>query len=448
MNNKKRNKFYDNIDIIRSKINNKFTIPNNINYNNKIEKLNNSWFSINEYNLDNKNNINLVIENSDKLDSYDYKTKSIQIFLTDIQKSMLNKWIESYRLMLNHTIKYFKKEIYNKNQLNPNFINIRKSLTEIKKKIEEKSIINNKKIYTHTLDYAIKDICTNLKSILTNLKENNIKRFRLRYIKKYKNNQYIKFEKTTCKTKNNKDNTFNFIINAIGEIKSKESKIEVDCDYSIIKKNGKFFLQIPVKTIKTKLENNKIIGFDLGVRTFISGYNQDKVVDICNNAKDKLNRIHEKIDKLNSELEKKKINKPTKEKAAKKQWYKLKNIVNELHWKSIKYITDNYENVIMGNISTKSILKNKKTEESVKRYVCDLSFFKFKERLKYKCSIKGIKLKLIDENFTSKLCSSCGNRNEGENKTKEYKCQKCKIELDRDYNGAKNILILGSKIKK
>jgi transposase len=69
----------------------------------------------------------------------------------------------------------------------------------------------------------------------------------------------------------------------------------------------------------------------------------------------------------------------------------------------------------------------------------------FRERLKYKCSYNNKNLKIINESYTSKTCSTCGNVKNEENKTKIYECKKCNSLMDRDYNGAKNIYLLGIK---
>ena len=68
------------------------------------------------------------------------------------------------------------------------------------------------------------------------------------------------------------------------------------------------------------------------------------------------------------------------------------------------------------------------------------SNFKFKERLKWKCSLYNKKLLIVDESYTSKTCTRCGYLNNvGSNEV--YKCNNCNLIIDRDCNGARNILI-------
>ncbi len=47
-------------------------------------------------------------------------------------------------------------------------------------------------------------------------------------------------------------------------------------------------------------------------------------------------------------------------------------------------------------------------------------------------------MQLINEYLTSKLCSGCGEYNDV-GKSKIYEYSTCKLKIDRDINGAKNI---------
>ena len=76
-----------------------------------------------------------------------------------------------------------------------------------------------------------------------------------------------------------------------------------------------------------------------------------------------------------------------------------------------------------------------------KRIGYKLSFYKFRQRLEYKCSAKKVEYKLVDEKYTSKICSVCGNLNETLGSSKIFNCIKCKVIMDRDINGARGILI-------
>ena len=82
----------------------------------------------------------------------------------------------------------------------------------------------------------------------------------------------------------------------------------------------------------------------------------------------------------------------------------------------------------------------RKINKSTTRGILSLSHFSFRQRLIYQCKKQKNLLIITEEPYTSKTCSNCGNEQEiGSKKT--FECEKCKIKIDRDYNGARNILL-------
>ena len=91
--------------------------------------------------------------------------------------------------------------------------------------------------------------------------------------------------------------------------------------------------------------------------------------------------------------------------------------------------------------SAKSIVKKHNSVLSNESKVACLrtQYFNFRLRLKYKCSINNKKFKLVNEYYTSKTCSLCGNYNYKLGGNKTYNCNNCKCIIDRDINGCRNI---------
>ena len=107
---------------------------------------------------------------------------------------------------------------------------------------------------------------------------------------------------------------------------------------------------------------------------------------------------------------------------------RIKGILNELHWKSIKYLTDNYKNILIGDLSTKGIVSNNKSvlTRVNKELAYALSFYNFRERLNFKSNLKNKNYILVSEYYTSKTCSICGNYKEDLGSNKIYNCLNCK----------------------
>ena len=155
--------------------------------------------------------------------------------------------------------------------------------------------------------------------------------------------------------------------------------------------------------------------------------------------------MKEKLKKIDYILDKKNKIKHRKKKERNKR-RQLKNLVNELHWKTINYLTNKYETILIGDLSAKGICNNKTSNitKITKRTAYSMSYFKFRQRLEYKCIIKGVEYRKVKEKYTSKMCSVCGSYNEKLGGKKKYKCinKSCEEELGRDDNGARNIFML------
>jgi len=83
------------------------------------------------------------------------------------------------------------------------------------------------------------------------------------------------------------------------------------------------------------------------------------------------------------------------------------NLIIELHWKTINSILDELDVVFYGDIKSHDIVKNNKN----KRLNIDtnnLKFYTFKTRLLYKAKMRGKKVIIVPEPFTTKTCSFCG----------------------------------------
>jgi putative transposase len=76
-----------------------------------------------------------------------------------------------------------------------------------------------------------------------------------------------------------------------------------------------------------------------------------------------------------------------------------------------------------------------------KRITLRLRYYNFLQRLKYKCKLYNKNLYIIDEAYTSKICSNCCNEHENLGSSKIFNCNNCNLKIDRDFNGCRNILL-------
>ena len=406
----------------------------------------NSWFKIKERTKKlfknktfRKNNLKMDFK---KIKTDSYYTRRFKLNLKEWQKKIMIRWMNAYILMFNCTVYYYKKNRFNKQPSVYNIKELKSLLKKEKNKIHEwsKLNINNKNIFVdkHLLDYAINDSLNRYKSCLTNLKNGNIKHFRLRYLKLTKPNKIIKIEKLAFKNNCFYVRTFKKIDINVKNFNFNKNIITT----SIVKydkKNNSFYLLIKYKH-KTKKDNgNKnLISLDPGIRIPFTGYSNNKIVYIGSDVNKKLKKKLKRIDNIMNNAT---IGKKRKDKLKCKKYKEIKNKIDDFHWKSINYLINNNNSILIGNLSTKKIGENDHLDKMTKRIGNLLRLYVFKQRLKYKCYHNKTKFKEVDEAYTTKTCCNCGNYNKNLKGEKVYKCCNCNLKIDRDINGSMNILL-------
>ena len=118
--------------------------------------------------------INYKYEN-EELEPVEYDCIKKMLLPNENQKKILLSWMDSYIEMYNETLRLIKSIYYTQHRTLTNFKRVRTYFMKKKKrKIFNKSGIKDSKVNTkipnHTLDYAIKDVCSAYKSAFTNLR--------------------------------------------------------------------------------------------------------------------------------------------------------------------------------------------------------------------------------------------------------------------------------------
>ena len=126
----------------------------------------------------------------------------------------------------------------------------------------------------------------------------------------------------------------------------------------------------------------------------------------------------------------------------KRKWKRTNRIDNQindaLHKHTATFLklcqSNNVGTVVIGNLTgiRDNINYGKKSNQKLHQW----PFAKLTDMIVAKCEAVGIKVKQIDEEYTSQTCPSCGQRHKPSNRT--YKCE-CGFEYHRDGVGAINI---------
>ncbi len=202
----------------------------------------------------------------------------------------------------------------------------------------------------------------------------------------------------------------------------------------------KFFLNVLVdRKIKPLPKSNNIVAIDVGIETFCTLSNGDKI------KKPKhLILSEKKLKKLQRCLSR-------KEKGSGK-YIKLKKRIAKLHEKikhqredflhklSKQIIGDN-QAIVVENLNVKGMLKNHK----LAKHIADASWRRFISFLEYKAKLYGRQIVKANAFYpSSKLCSVCGYKNENLTlKDREWTCPVCGTRHDRDLNATINLLKTG-----
>lgn len=387
-----------------------------------------------------------VMRNNKTIKCIDILNKNI---ILEFELINLKKEVDDHK---NSVDLFLKNKAYtiSNNKFKLNYCNIRTYFlkdkrNEIIKNCKSNIINKNIKIKTHILDCSIKIACSNYQSAITNFDNGNIKHFRIRYWKDKRSTRVIEIENCYF-TKNSLcpsifGDIIGYIKNGNKKINFNFNDIKKSCKLHYDKKIKEYLLFIPksINNIKSSDKRNNIIGIDPGLRTFMTCLSENEIIEICNIKKSKLEKLINKKIKLG----KIKINNIKVKKLKKSTNKRIKGLVDELHWKSIKFLTDNYKNILIGDLSTKGIVCNNNfvLREYNKQLAYALSFFKYRERLSYKCLIKDCNYIKVNEYYTSKTCSLCSYYKEDLGSNKVYNCNNCNSILDRDVNGCRNIIL-------
>lgn len=219
------------------------------------------------------------------------------------------------------------------------------------------------------------------------------------------------------------------------------SKLVHDCIVSM-DASGEYYFCLVLKKTSQKLEaENEIVSVDPGIRTFLTTYSPSgQVCKIGENLCDVLIKKAERIDKLQS-LITTEISRKTRynmKKRCSKLRTKMQNIVQELHEKAATYLCKNNKIILLPEFGSRNMTK--KLPEKA-RNVLSLCHYEFQQRLKDKAKEYNRLVLTCDESYTTKTCGRCGTINNYIGSNKIFNCGSCKLQIDRDINGARNILI-------
>lgn len=263
-----------------------------------------------------------------------------------------------------------------------------------------------------------------------------------------------RFEFQIDKLDGNKKATINKIIN--GEYKqgsaqisiSKKGKIELIISYSFDKK------EIPV------LDNNRILGIDLGITNVATMSVYDSIKDEYDYFSWKTNVIsgkeliafRQKYYNLRRDLSiaSKTAGKgrcghgrKTRMKPVDKIRNKIANFSDTYNHKISKYIVEFAVKNRCGIIQMEDL--SGATSDTNNKMLKDWSYYDLQQKIEYKAKEQGIEVKKVNPKYTSKRCNKCGciheDNRDCKNNQAKFECRVCGHTDNADINASKNIAI-------
>ena len=228
----------------------------------------------------------------------------------------------------------------------------------------------------------------------------------------------------------------------IGKVRIKEKREKYHSgrilSVTVRRRANRWFVSV---TVEEELPNplpvqGAPVGVDLGVKTLAT---LSDGITVANPRA--LGRRLRKLKQLHRSLSRKKRGSKNHEKAKlrlAKMYLKIFNIRQDTLHKATTYLAKSHSKVVIEDLLVSGMMKNRR----LARVIADAGFSEFRRQLEYKCHWYGSELVVVSRTFpSSKMCSRCGHRKkELSLSEREYHCEQCGFEIDRDLNAALNLV--------
>ena len=209
---------------------------------------------------------------------------------------------------------------------------------------------------------------------------------------------------------------------------------------------GRFYLHIPYHYSLLACENQtccqRWCSVDLGVRTFATIYSP--TTNVCYKiGKGDISRIYRLCLHLDKLLSKHKIIR-RKSRVTARTRNRIRNLVTEVHCKATSFLLQHFDNIVLPPFEVSNMVKRRerKISSQTVRNMLTWRFYGFRMRCLHTASLlAGKTVYTRGEEYTSKTCTHCQNVKHNLGGAKIYKCKQCGVKVDRDVAGARNIFM-------
>ena len=198
---------------------------------------------------------------------------------------------------------------------------------------------------------------------------------------------------------------------------------------------------------RVNVNDLKVTALDPGVRTFNTSIDSEgRVLEFAPGDISRIYRLCHYNDLLQSKAFDSEKYKSRSRYRMRKAWHRsikrIKDLVSEVHRKSVNLLCSRYDLIFLPKFESSTMCNRagRRISKKTARAMMTWSHFRFKELLKAKALETGSIVVDVTEEYTSKTCSCCGTINTRLGSSKVFRCSNCSTTMDRDVNGARNIL--------
>jgi putative transposase len=332
------------------------------------------------------------------------------------------RWINAYRWIYNWTIA----------QLRDGSNNLAYDLQKLARQLQRPDWV--KELPGHQLQEAVADAVDAHKHALANGGVAHFKSCRQpKQIVKFKAGNYKKGQWYPTKVK--------------GLTYRSPEGFPAECTYGtqLVFERGKWYGIFPEYIQPTATEKSKVIALDPGVRTFMTGYDGEKIVEFGGGDLGKIQRLCSHLDRLMSRIDfsEAKRQRRSMRKAASRIREKIQNLVKDLHNKVARFLVSEYKIIFLPTFCTSEMVvkSRRKLNKKTARNMLSWSHYRFQQHLIQMANRHNVLVVLCNESYTSKTCPECGHIHEKLGGNKKFQCPLCGYSAHRDWNGARNIML-------
>ena len=364
-----------------------------------------------------------------------------RLYPNEEQQELFSKYFGCSRVVWNKALElrenYYKDHKNDKQKKGLNYYDTARLLKELKQKEEYKWL---KEANSQSLQQTLMDLDKAFKAFFQRI------------------SKYPKYKKKSAKQSFRIPQHFNFDDGVLYLPKmGKGIRVEVHREFSRDKvkqltitktPTGKYFVSITVddrkevpKKVQITNDPDKSIGIDMGLKDFAVLSNGIKI----SNPK-YLQRQEKLLKSRQRVLSRKKLGSNNRNKArlmVAKTHERIANQRNDFIHKVSTAITKQFDTIVIETLNVKGMVRNHKLAKAIS----DASWNRLLQFLKYKAEKQGknvIEIGMFEK--SSKTCSVCGHvNNDLTLNQREWICQDCNSQLDRDINAAINIRDFGLK---